>query len=702
MNQLPIRRLTLYKQGIGYYERQGRINNQIVTLVVPLDGINDVLKSLNVTVQGSGQLLGVDYETPEDKQKRLDGLSVKLSDRSSLIDLLSSLRGRLVTIESAEGTVSGRLIGVETSLSSDLQSPLVLLQDAENAHQIRTLPISNLRNILLQEDQAVTDVAYFLDVIQTEQNRTTLTIRLSEEESELNVNYLAPSPTWRVSYRLVSDGNKVNLRGWGIFENYLEEDLDQVQLTLVSGRPISFNYELYESYVPSRPIISEDPNNNQNMTMDPRLFDSLSTITHELRSPLGSMTGYASLLKMDTTLSEKQQSYLRSIERGAEQMSQNLNKLLDMARLQEDSDNDSWGHFKNFAIEAGPLGDLKVSSAYMKPVQTENIETDSLVYSVSTPVSVKRGQSAMVPIIDQEMNYEQVCVYNGDKMPNHPLLVWWLKNESAITLEQGPTSIVQEGQYLGDGIIRFAGSGDDIQIAYALEFGILVNEEVERDPSKVLSIEIDRKKRVAIVNHYHIVKTIYSLSSHINQEQAVYIERRDPEKGEYFKMPDPTMTMGEHTRWPVIVPAHGQASFAVKIRYVRKREDNVSTWERDFIMRLDASNMLPKSTISQLIRLQDEDEAEKETQKQISLLNSEYAKAVSRQDQLRQNINVLGESKRESVIRNRVLDDLETSENRRRELESQIEQLEIKLNDHQASREQLLDDLFMEDAHENE
>jgi hypothetical protein len=72
MSQLPIRKLTLYKQGIGYFERQGQIEGNRISLVVPRDGINDVLKSLTVAVHQGGRVLGIDYETPEDKQQVLN------------------------------------------------------------------------------------------------------------------------------------------------------------------------------------------------------------------------------------------------------------------------------------------------------------------------------------------------------------------------------------------------------------------------------------------------------------------------------------------------------------------------------------------------------------------------------------------------------------------------------------------------------
>jgi hypothetical protein len=97
VSQLPIHKLTLYKQGIGYFERRGEIEGDKVSLVVPLANINDTLKSLTIVPHDGSQVFGVDYETPADRDKVLQDLSVRLADRSSLVDLLASLRGSRVS-----------------------------------------------------------------------------------------------------------------------------------------------------------------------------------------------------------------------------------------------------------------------------------------------------------------------------------------------------------------------------------------------------------------------------------------------------------------------------------------------------------------------------------------------------------------------------------------------------------------------------
>src|SRR5687767_8622506 len=293
MSQLPIRKLTLYKQGIGYFEREGAFDGVGVSLIVPRENINDTLKSLHIVDQNNGQILGVDYETPSDKETVLNELSVKLSDRSSMVDLLQGLRGSRVTLRlESEQNVTGRLVGVETSLDPATNLATVLLQDDKMPTDIRVYPLSLLQGISLNDERAATDVSFLLDVSQTEQSRATVTIRLSEGNHDLHISFLAPSPTWRVSYQLVSDdSNQAHLIGWGIFDNGLDEDLENVSLTLISGRPISFEYDLYDSYIPTRPQVSDDPMAFQSLSNNPLVTESLATLSHEIRTPLTTIKG---------------------------------------------------------------------------------------------------------------------------------------------------------------------------------------------------------------------------------------------------------------------------------------------------------------------------------------------------------------------------------------------------------------------------
>jgi signal transduction histidine kinase len=697
MNQLPIRKLTLYKQGIGYYERQGSLEGTTASLIVPRENINDTLKSMHIVDQRGGHVLGIDYETPADKETVLEELSIQLNDRSSMVDLLQSLRGSHIKLHlEDEESVTGRLIGIETSLEPSSHLATLLLQDESSPEDIHVHPINKLLGVSLQDERAATDVSFFLDVSQTEQTRITVTIRLSEGEHALEIAYLAPSPTWRVSYQLIGDdSNQARLKGWGIFDNRLDEDLEDVSLTLISGRPISFEYDLYESYVPSRPQVSDDPMAFESISNNPLVAESLSAISHEVRTPLNSIMGYARLLSegVDGSLNESQQEYVKIIEKNSQRLIELINDLLAMSQLREGG-RARIEHSAAFRYRSGPLGDLKVSSTYFMPMLIGNAEAEYLTYAVETPVSVRRKQSAMVPIVDHVISYQEICVYNGDKMPNHPLRVWQLQNSTGKALEQGPVTLIKEGQYLGEGLVRFTGVGDELQLPYALEFGIVVTEETSNGPSGILEVKFDSKKRRAVVSKYRVTEYNYTLTSHVEKEVSVYIERRDPNWGDYFEMPDPVLKVAGHTRWPVTVSANQETTFTVNTRTVQDREEDITKWDSDFVNSLHSGGLIEAEIYKSFESYWTELQREAETLEQSNTLQTEYNQLLVRQQQLRENLGALGKSGREEEIRNRILDDLELSENRRRELEAEIANLVDQIKQLQLIQQKHIDEIY--------
>src|SRR5947209_8864250 len=65
---------------------------------------------------------------------------------------------------------------------------------------------------------------------------------------------MVPAAVWKSSYRLMLNANgEPVLEGWAIVDNTTGEDWTKVQLSLVSGRPISFVTQLYAPKYVIRP-----------------------------------------------------------------------------------------------------------------------------------------------------------------------------------------------------------------------------------------------------------------------------------------------------------------------------------------------------------------------------------------------------------------------------------------------------------------
>ena len=113
MPELPIRRMILYKHGVGYFERRGSVSGTELRLSFPRAAMDDVLKSLVALDLGDGQIHGVDFETPEDRAAQIARGSIHLSDDRSLLDLLRDLRGRRVRLFAGKDSVEGQVLGVD-------------------------------------------------------------------------------------------------------------------------------------------------------------------------------------------------------------------------------------------------------------------------------------------------------------------------------------------------------------------------------------------------------------------------------------------------------------------------------------------------------------------------------------------------------------------------------------------------------------
>jgi PAS domain S-box-containing protein len=83
--------------------------------------------------------------------------------------------------------------------------------------------------------------------------------------------------------------------------------------------------------------------------IDAMKSDFVSTVSHDLRSPLTFMRGYATMLPMVGDLNEKQQDYVEKIMGGIDQMARLVNDLLDLGRIE------SGVKLRNQAIEVTPL-----------------------------------------------------------------------------------------------------------------------------------------------------------------------------------------------------------------------------------------------------------------------------------------------------------------------------------------------------------
>ncbi len=261
---LPVKRVVLYKNGVGYFEHVGPVHgNQNVEIPFTSGQLNDVLKSLTVLDLAGGRITGVGYGSAAPVDRQLGDLRLPLGEKSSLTEFLGALRGARLEIRSGTSVISGRLLSVErktriaggTTLEVDYLSLI-----GENG-EVRTAELAPGFSVRMLDAGLAGRVGRFLDIISAEREADVRRMVISTEgtgERSLFVSYISEVPVWKSTYRIVLNskaGASPLLQGWAIVDNVVGQDWNNVQLSLVAGAPQSFIQNLSQPYYARRPVV---------------------------------------------------------------------------------------------------------------------------------------------------------------------------------------------------------------------------------------------------------------------------------------------------------------------------------------------------------------------------------------------------------------------------------------------------------------
>lgn len=535
MTDLSLKRLVLYKSGIGYFVREGNLDGDTLSLTFNQDDVNDVLKSLSVFDYAGGQVVGINYDTPIDPTIRMAENIFRLSDDESLKSLLGDLRGREVqaTIGEKSETISGQVIGID--VDHETTRVVLLLENG----QMRVFLLSDLVELQILDEQSQADLLEFLANNKSESDRRTIDVQLSWGKHELSVSYVAPSPNWRVSYRVIAEsdegkntGNAV-LLGWGLFDNHIE-DLEDVHVTLVAGSPISFQYDLYSSNIPEQERVKDQvesiqgPIEYQGATR-PQAYDASPDSLEQIE--LSKKHSFPD--RLSGLMPKKQEEALSTGER--------------------------------YGYPQRRVAGMDIASSVASTTEGKH-SAETFQYIVTQPVTVKRGVSALVPIINREnIPYKREVLYNYMKNQNHPVVALRMKNSTGFILERGPVTVVEDGDYKGEAVVPFTREDGELYLPYAVERGIAVHRQLkssfEEAGRYIKDIEL-------ISESYRYYTYTYTLENKTNREQTVRIEHDRitairNESFELFDTPEPEEDSATFWRWSVTVAPNHREEFVV-------------------------------------------------------------------------------------------------------------------------------------------
>ena len=507
VKDLPVRKVVLYKNGVGYFEHAGTVTgNQKVGIDFTSPQLNDVLQSLTVLDEGGGHIGGVNYNSTTPLAEQLKSLSLGMTDDPTSTELFQALRGQRVEVTGGPGgAITGRLMSIESrsekvgggdSAETVDKFYLTLVATSGAVRVIELTPALSVRpldaNLQGQLDR-------YLELLSTTHSNGLrhLTLdALGQGQRELRVSYISEVPVWKSTYRIVfprtANGN-ATMQGWAVVDNTVGADWDNVQLSLVAGAPQSFIQSL------SQPIYTRRP--------------EIPIATSEQTTP---QTHEAADFKPEagTAQSEMMGNQLTAPTRIPRAMNMLAQKEAPPASFGVAGGNSGGGFYRVGG------GVDRVSDAIQQGDVTTNAFDDFFEYALTQPVTIHKNESAMVPILQQELPAEHVTLWSEREQT--PLRAVWLENKSKLTLDSGSFSIFESGEFAGEGLLDPIHPGEKRLLSYAADQAVRV-KITDRENLRTLH-HVMIRKGVIVETHMDVASVTYAATNHAETDRVVLVE----------------------------------------------------------------------------------------------------------------------------------------------------------------------------------
>ena len=661
--RLPIKRVVLYKNGVGFFEHLGRVRGtEQVTIDFTSGQLNDVLMSLTTVDLGNGKVTGVSFNTDDPANRKLGALSLPLGEDTTLLAVLSALRGAKVEVLGAAGPVTGRILAVEqrTRGEGDKQVDARELAIVTDAGEIKSFDVTSRLSVRVLEGDLRGDIRRYLDIVSSTRQKDLRRMAIATSgagERQLYVSYISEVPIWKSTYRLVlpsKAGDKPLLQGWAVVDNTIGEDWTSVELSLVAGSPQSFIQPISQPFYGRRPVIPLSSSAQLTpQTHDAALSPDAKAETSPAAPPPAAFRRSAGVAGgvpggvVGGVMGSVAESVTVSAGTSA------------VDALYADAGSVGRG------VQGRELGDL-------------------FEYRLKEPVTIRKNQSALVPIVSAQVEVERVSVWSA-ATPQRPRSAVWVTNSTPYTLDGGSFSVLEDATFTGEGLMDAVKPGEKRLLSYAADLALLVDSKQDpAGPERVSSVRI--VKGVMIFQREFRDKRTYTVRNEDAKARMLVIEHPNRSGWKLVSTTKPDETAPSVYRFRVPVAAKSNATLAVEEVRPVESTYQVSAVTDDQLTLFVGQRTLT-SEVEQALRTVMAKKAEiAAVASEITARNSETSQIFGDQERLRENLKALKGSAEEKNLVTRYARQLD-------EQETRLELIKREIADREAKRQKLQSEL---------
>lgn len=489
-------------------------------------------------------------------------------------------------------------------------------------------------------------------------------------ERSLFVSYVSEVPIWKTTYRVVLPSKadaKPLLQGWAIVDNTVGEDWSDIELSLVAGAPQSFIQQLSQPYYARRPIVPLP----EGALLTPQTHESGG---EEEGGVVGGVAGgVAGGVPGGMVGGVAETTAVDSVSSGPRVMSRAFAAPKPME-----------------VPPAPPVVPAPIFNAAMavEAAATAQELGDLFEYKLKEHVTIRKNQSAMVPIVNSEVATEKVSLWSAQHRSSRPLRALWLTNSSALTLDGGSFTVLEGDAFAGEGLLDPMKPAERRLISYAVDLGVQVTADQGQRVRRVSRVSLVRG--VMVQQSEDRARTVYTVRNDDTTARQVILEHALGNGWMLTGSAKPVETTGSLHRFRVTVEPKKSATLTVDAVRPGETRTTVTSIADDQI-----ALMLKGAALDEAGRQAIRAIADKQAQiagivRDVSARTEEAARIESDQQRVRENMKALKGSEEEKQLVRRYARQLDEQESRLELLRKEVIELDAKRRAAQAELATLL------------
>jgi hypothetical protein len=624
---LKLDRVVLYRNGVGYFERRGEVDGDVLRIRCRKDQVNDILKSLTVVDKSSGVALSVSM--PLDPQSWANAaLSTLKPGQGDLGSVLDSLRGTWVSLRTSTKSVTGRILMVETATNAEgIPDRRISVLNGDLVHVVL---LSQVTSVRFQDGELAMQLNRSLDASSGEGifQQVMVEIRLAgDAKHDLMISYVVAAPIWKPTYRVIlpEEGDDALLQAWAVVDNISGEDWTDVRMSLTSGTPIAFRFDLHTPRNVWRPDLS---------ALGGGRAARVSTGESSLPTPPPAAKEVAEYKKgKKDRVGERRRPRAKAsaVARGYGGPADDFS-----GAVAPEPDQDE---------EGGILAEeLRASTR----AQTRASRSSGLTrYDLEGRVTVPDGTSTMVAILNEGVKAEQTFLYRpggaGVGYEQNPYRVVRFTNSTPFVLETGPISIYSGGSFVGEGIAKTISANASTTIPFSVEQEIVVTSSNKGSSGDARLVKM--AAGVLTVETWQRYVTIWKVVAPVAKTKRKVLVRQSPYGSSYSLKTRPEGTEDVSGAWlfPVFVEA-GKTEGELEVVQRTPRRRNISIWDGSATKVLASLVSVENMDAALLKRLEPIISKRKEIadiDREVANLKKQQRELDQRADQTRRNLEAI-------------------------------------------------------------